>query len=817
MSARPPAGMGAARLLDGRGDDVRVAQQLRQARRLVRREHDPQPSRRQRATVAARSPMAAGGSSGSCQPNGLPPGGAPSASLSQVSSSVRAASSRAFQSRGVGVGRRPALGQLAGALQLARAARPPATTGSRPRPSTSAGSSMNQMPSPRWSSAGAGREVAAPELGGVAQLALLEVREVRRPGARAAGRRRCPAESRSAAPASRRQQELARGQQASPPRPRPRPAGRPGRRRAATRSRRRTTRCAPAAAARPGRRRRCRRGARTRPGRRPRATPRSPARPARGGRAPASGAGPARSVERRLRACRPARACAGRAPGRWPRGRAPGRPARRHAASAATRAALLVAHQLRALVGERGPRLQGHDGAGSPSHAVSSSATRSAISASRAIQTRRSPLARARAAARKDLAPCGIGGVGDVAQRGADATRACAPPSRATSARSRPTRRAAPRAPTGPGCGGADPRRAPRDGLRRDGRRAAGPWPACDPRPGRSGRRRRSPRRRPAPRRRTARGRRCTTSSTDVGDASVAARRPRSGVRSSLTDRAPRGPRRAAACASRSSCAPCRSRRAAGPLVPGRPAGATPLPSAAGAPPIGQRGAGGRFGDGNVHAFHLLAARAGAVARPVLDRVRGRVQHPLERPLLVRLEARQHVVDHVLPGLADAHAQPRELLGAQLRDDRLAARCGRPRCPPRAAAACPAAGRSRPPRPAGPSRGTRSRASTLRTATPDRFMYVVGLTSTRSRSAAAAAHGDRGVARLPRPVQPARSAMRSSTIQPTLWRVPSYCLPGLPNPTTIFTVAPCAPPRPLAGHGDGPRPGIPERGLPRRW
>ena len=45
--------------------------------------------------------------------------------------------------------------------------------------------------------------------------------------------------------------------------------------------------------------------------------------------------------------------------------------------------------------------------AGSPSQAVSSSATRSPISASRAIQQIRSPAPRARAATRNDLAPCG--------------------------------------------------------------------------------------------------------------------------------------------------------------------------------------------------------------------------------------------------------------------------------------------------------------------------------------------------------------------------------------------------------------------------
>src|SRR6187455_2466884 len=46
----------------------------------------------------------------------------------------------------------------------------------------------------------------------------------------------------------------------------------------------------------------------------------------------------------------------------------------------------------------------------------------------------------------------------------------------------------------------------------------------------------------------------------------------------------------------------------------------------------------------------------------------------------------------------------------------------------------------------------------------------------------------------PRPDQPARSANRSSTIQPMLWRVCAYCEPGFPSPTTIFTKPP--------GHAD---------------
>ena len=79
-----------------------------------------------------------------------------------------------------------------------------------------------------------------------------------------------------------------------------------------------------------------------------------------------------------------------------------------HAASAATRAAVSSAiSSLRSYASAvRGSRTA--TASGSPSQAPSSSATRSAISASRAIQTRRSPTAPwARVAARYVFAPCG--------------------------------------------------------------------------------------------------------------------------------------------------------------------------------------------------------------------------------------------------------------------------------------------------------------------------------------------------------------------------------------------------------------------------
>src|SRR4029077_10755416 len=51
----------------------------------------------------------------------------------------------------------------------------------------------------------------------------------------------------------------------------------------------------------------------------------------------------------------------------------------------------------------------------------------------------------------------------------------------------------------------------------------------------------------------------------------------------------------------------------------------------------------------------------------------------------------------------------------------------------------------------------------------------------------------------PLPVQPARSAILSMTSQPMLWRVPAYCDPGFPRPTTTFN-------RPSADSTTGPDP-----------
>ncbi len=127
------------------------------------------------------------------------------------------------------------------------------------------------------------------------------------------------------------EEELARGQEPGfRYRSRPR-AGRPGRTRAATRSRRRTTRPAPAAVARPGRRPRCRRDGSSPRGRRPRARSRSPGPRARAGPGPVTAAGPAGAPARPV-AIGPERACAGRVPAQTPPGPARGqlhRPRRR--------------------------------------------------------------------------------------------------------------------------------------------------------------------------------------------------------------------------------------------------------------------------------------------------------------------------------------------------------------------------------------------------------------------------------------------------------------------------------------------------------
>ena len=103
-----PGGGASSSRLDDRDRMSGLAEELRQARRLVGGEHDPGAvALASASTASARRAGPAGGRTGSRQPNGLPDAAPPRAiatssggSDSQVSSSVRDATSRRFQSRG---------------------------------------------------------------------------------------------------------------------------------------------------------------------------------------------------------------------------------------------------------------------------------------------------------------------------------------------------------------------------------------------------------------------------------------------------------------------------------------------------------------------------------------------------------------------------------------------------------------------------------------------------------------------------------------------------------------------------------------------
>ena len=166
-----------------------------------------------------------------------------------------------------------------------------------------------------------------------------------------------------------------------------------------------------------------------------------------------AGASPEASAARR--AGRPARSCAAGAPGRSRRGPGPcrsatrrgrrrGRPSRRGRARCVPRRAPSVARGRRPRSGRR-------------ARPPSSSATRSPISASRAIQHSRSPApARARVAARYDLAPCGT-----------DVRPAWRPLGRSGSSRVRRAARGGPRTSRSPRGAAAAPRGRARGGRHR--------------------------------------------------------------------------------------------------------------------------------------------------------------------------------------------------------------------------------------------------------------------------------------------------------------------------------------------------------------
>ncbi len=319
----------------------------------------------------------------------------------------------------VGIGTRPARGQLARPLQVRATLIRLRPQEGRPRHRCPPGSSSSHSASPDMVERRGRRQQAAPGLRRIAQRARSRAMRGRRPAARSACRPPAQALPELLARGLR-QQELAGRQQPRRLDRRRRPAGRPDRRRASTRSRRRTTPRGRAAAGPPGRRPRCRRAGSSRPDRRPRAPARSPGR---------RGLCSTRSCDIRWRGRRissvrghlaRAPGSAGRAPGRMPPGRAPARPprTRRPAWRPVTRSRHAPAPSAPRRATVRGSRVM--TAAGSPSHAASSSAARSAISASRAIHSNRWPVARTRAAARYVLAPWGTPAYADVTQCRAD-------------------------------------------------------------------------------------------------------------------------------------------------------------------------------------------------------------------------------------------------------------------------------------------------------------------------------------------------------------------------------------------------------------
>ena len=262
--------------------------------------------------------------------------------------------------REIGVG--PALGQLAGRFELARSFARLAPAGRRRRRSTSAGSSMTRMASPTWSMPVAGASTPL-QISAASPSEPVSTRRAGRspgaPGAVPRCGRVAPRRARRLPSASRRQAELAGRHDGDGLERTRRRAGRSDRTRAATRPRRRTTPAAPAAAGRAGSSRRCRRVVRTRRDRRPPAPTRSRDPPADAGAAPGGGepaaGGRAAALSRSATGKRPLEerldagdedACVAGMPSRERSD-----PRRR-----------LVADELRALVGERGPWLERDDG-----------------------------------------------------------------------------------------------------------------------------------------------------------------------------------------------------------------------------------------------------------------------------------------------------------------------------------------------------------------------------------------------------------------------------------------------------------------------
>ena len=274
MSAIAPGGGGSATASTIADRMSGLAQQLREPRRLVAREHDPRALRR--ASARRRRPAAPSGpaaATGSRQPNGSPdvrpganamPCGVDRPRDSQVSSSVRdAVRGGRFQARGgryvegQAFGRSPCSDQLGAPLvglapqevarprrgrraRRARAACP--GRGGRARSTAPRAGAQTSAASPAASARPRGRRP-HPVAPGRRPL-----RTGRGPRPAAPGGRGQPAQALAdLVGAAGRQQELRRGQERDLARPCRRSAGRSGRRRGASRSRRRRTRSGPAA------------------------------------------------------------------------------------------------------------------------------------------------------------------------------------------------------------------------------------------------------------------------------------------------------------------------------------------------------------------------------------------------------------------------------------------------------------------------------------------------------------------------------------------------------------------------------------------
>jgi hypothetical protein len=154
---------------------------------------------------------------------------------------------------------------------------------------------------------------------------------------------------------------------------------------------------------------------------------------------------------------------------------------------------------------------------------------------------------------------------------------------------------------------------------------------------------------------------------------------------------------------------------------------------------------------------------------------------------------------------ADPDPQPAELLGPQLTDDRAEAVVA---TGPAALAEPELAERQREVVGDHEELGERGvlPGENLADGQAESFIQVSGFTSVRSMPRNRPIATDEASRVRPLPSQPARSASRSRTIQPMLWRVFAYWSPGFPRPTTIFNGASGQRPRRSARTANGPDP-----------